>query len=256
MNSPQLPFAMAVWRRNFVLYRRTWKLNILPNFFEPLFYLAAIGIGLGNYISGMGVESYVSFLAPALVVVAAMNGASYEGTYNAYVRLHFEKAYAAMLTTPIQPEDVLLGEVMWAVTRAMIYGCCFLVVVVLLGHVSPRDVLGALIAIPLTGLLFASMAFAFCLAVPSIEFVSFYFTLFLTPMFLFSDVFFPLADRFSGFGLWVAEILPLLHPVRLVRSTSSGAWGFIVVVDILYILIVSGVLLWVAAKVTRNRLSS
>ena len=256
MKFPSLPYSVAVWRRNFVLYRRTWKLNILPNFFEPLFYLAAIGVGLGNYISGMGVESYVSFLAPALIVGAAMNGASYEGTYNAYVRLHFEKAYAAMLTTPIEPEDILLGEVMWAVTRATIYGGCFLIVVVFLGYVPPSSIIGAVIAIPLTGLLFASMAFAFCLAVPSIEFVSFYFTLFLTPMFLFSDVFFPLSDRFSGVWLWVAELLPLLHPVRLVRSTSAGTWGMLVIVDVLYILLVSGVLLLIAAKVTRARLSS
>ena len=87
MKFPSLPYSVAVWRRNFVLYRRTWKLNILPNFFEPLFYLAAIGVGLGNYISGMGVESYVSFLAPALIVVAAMNGASYEGTYLSLIHI-------------------------------------------------------------------------------------------------------------------------------------------------------------------------
>ncbi len=121
-------YALAVWWRNFSMYRRTWKMNLLPNFFEPLLYLLSIGIGVGAYVSQMGGVSYVEFLAPGLVAVAAMNGASFEVTYNAFVRMNFEKTYAAMLTTPIQPDDVLAGEVLWAVTRATIYGGCFLIV--------------------------------------------------------------------------------------------------------------------------------
>ena len=117
--------AAAVWRRNASMYARTWKWNILPNFFEPVFYLAAVGIGVGGYIEQMAGMSYVEFLAPGLVCVAAMNGASYEVTYNVFVRLNFEKAYDAMLTTPLDADDVLAGEVMWALTRSLIYGGCF-----------------------------------------------------------------------------------------------------------------------------------
>jgi lipooligosaccharide transport system permease protein len=256
MSLPSPPYALSVWRRNLALYRRTWRLNILPNFFEPVFYLWAIGLGLGSYISGMGGTTYVAFLAPALVCVAAMNGASYEGTYNAFVRLNFEKAYASMLTTPIQPEDVLAGEVLWAMTRASIYGGCFLLAVVLFGLVPLSAVPGALLVIPLTGLLFAAIAYAFTLAVPTIEFVSFYFTLFLTPLFLFSDVFFPLAERFSGRWLWLAEALPLIHPVRMMRALATGRADGWLLFDALYIVVLSGVLLWVAARVTRRRLST
>ena len=74
---------------------RTWKSNLLPNFFEPVFYLLAIGIGVGAYVTEMGGMSYAAFLAPGLVCVAAMNGASFEVTYNFFVRLNFEKAYDA-----------------------------------------------------------------------------------------------------------------------------------------------------------------
>ena len=110
-------------------------LNILPNFFEPVLYLLSIGIGVGAYITEMGGMSYAAFLAPGLVCVAAMNGASFEVTYNIFVRLTFEKQYDAMLTTPIQPDDVLAGEMLWAVTRATIYGGCFFIVV---AAVRPR----------------------------------------------------------------------------------------------------------------------
>ena len=84
------------------MYARTWKWNLLPNFFEPVFYLTAVGLGVGGYIQEMGGLPYVAFLAPGLVCVSAMNGASFEVTYNVYVRLTFEKSYDAMLTTPIE----------------------------------------------------------------------------------------------------------------------------------------------------------
>ena len=82
--------ALSIWLRDASLYRRTWKITILPNFFEPVFYLTAIGIGVGAYITEMGGVSYVQFLAPGLLCVAAMHGASFEVTYNIFVHLHFE----------------------------------------------------------------------------------------------------------------------------------------------------------------------
>jgi lipooligosaccharide transport system permease protein len=238
------------------MYRRTWTWNILPNFFEPVFYLMAIGIGVGAYISEMGGMSYVEFLAPGLVCVAAMNGASFEVTYNIYVRMNFEKAYDAMLTAPIEPDDVLAGEMLWAMTRVIIYGGAFFVVTVLFGLAPMPGALLAIPVIPLAGLLFAAIGIAFTLRIPGIDLFSFYFTLFLTPLFLFSDVFFPIQERLSGAWLWVAEGLPLLHPVRLARSAFRGDLSWIALWDLAYILVVSAALLAWARRTVRRRLTS
>jgi lipooligosaccharide transport system permease protein len=250
-----LRHALSVWWRNFAMYRRSWALNILPNFFEPLLYLVSMGIGVGAYISEMGGTSYLAFLAPGLVAVAAMNGASFEVTYNAFVRLNFEKTYESMLTTPIQPEDVLAGEILWALTRATIYGGAFLIVVTAWGLVSPLHALLALPVVPLAGLLFASIGIAFSLRIPTIELFSFYFTLFLTPLFLFSDVFFPLKERLTGGWLWFAEALPLLHPVRLMRAAfGADVAPGLMLFDLAYVAVLSTGLLFVAARVIRVRL--
>ena len=230
--SVSFPHAFSVWRRNAAIYKRTWLWNILPNFFEPVFYLVAIGVGVGSYITQMGGTSYITFLAPALVCVAAMHGASYEVTYNVYVRLIFEKTYDAMLTTPIEPDDILAGEALWAVTRASIYGGAFFVIVLLAGLAPLPSALLVLPLVPLTGLLFALIGMVFSLRIPSIDLFSYYFTMFLTPLFLFSGVFFPLEERLPESWLWIAEILPLLHPVRLARAafrarplwSSCGTW--------------------------------
>jgi lipooligosaccharide transport system permease protein len=250
------PHAIAVWRRNATMYRRTWWLNILPNFFEPVFYLVSIGVGVGAYVSGMGGMPYIAFLAPGLVCVAAMNGASFEVTYNIYVRLTFEKAYDAMLTTPVEPDDVLAGEVLWAVTRATIYGGSFFLVIAAAGLAPLPHALLALPVVPLAGLLFAAIGVAFTLHIPTLDLFSFYFTLFLTPLFLFADVFFPLEERLSPGWLWVAEALPLLHPVRLARAGFRGPPAPVLVWDIVYTLGLSAGLLAWARRGVRRRLTS
>ena len=251
-----LPHAIAVWQRNAAMYRRTWKLNLLPNFFEPLLYLLSIGIGVGSYVTQMEGMSYVQFLAPGLVAVAAMNGASFEVTYNTFVRLNYEKTYDSMLTTPIQPEDLLFGEVLWAVTRACIYGACFYAVITALGLAPLPSSLAALLVLPLAGLLFAAIGIAFSLRVVTIDLFNFYFTLFLTPLFLFSDIFFPLKERLPGAWLWLAEALPLVHPVRLARATFRGELSPILAWDVFYVVALSALLLAVAARTARRRLTT
>lgn len=254
--SVSIPYALSVWRRNATMYRRTWKWNILPNFFEPVLFLFSIGIGVGAYITEMGGTSYIAFLAPGLVCAAAMNGASFEVTYNVYVRLTFQKTYDAMLTTPIVPDDVLAGEVLWAVTRASIYGGCFFIVLGLFGLAPFLSALLVLPLIPFTGLLFTAIGITFSLRIPHIDLFSFYFTLFLTPLFLFSDVFFPLKERLSEPWLWVAELLPLLHPVRLSRAAFQGEASPILLWDAAYILAISALLLMWARRSMRQRLTN
>ncbi len=250
------PLVVAVWRRNATLYGRTWKYTIFPNFFEPVFYLTAIGIGVGAYITEMAGMSYIAFLTPGLLCVSAMHGASFEVTYNLFVRMTYEKAYDAMLTTPVEPDDILIGEALWALTRASIYGGGFFVIAALFGLVPFPQGLVALALIPLTGLLFAAIGFAYTLRLPSIDLFSFYFTLFMTPLFLFSGVFFPLEERLAPFWLHVAEILPLVHPVRLARAIFEWRFAWQALWDLCYILALSAALLMWGRRGIRRRLTS
>lgn len=254
--SVSVPGAISVWHRNATLYARTWYWNLLPNFFEPVFYLAALGIGVGAYVAEMGGMSYVEFLAPGLVCVAAMNGASFEVTYNVYVRLHMQRTYDIILTAPIEPEDVVWGELMWAMTRVLLYGGIFYLVTVLFGLAPLPQSLLAVPILLLAGFLFAALGLTFTLTIQSIDLYSFYFTLFLTPLFLFSDVFFPIAERLSGFWLVVAEALPLLHPVRLARGAFAGSFGWIALWDLAYIAGLSSLLVWTSMRQMRQRLTS
>ncbi|MBM3156004.1 MAG: ABC transporter permease, partial [Chloroflexi bacterium] len=89
----------------------------------------------------------------------------------------------------------------------------------------------ALLVLPLallTGLMFASIALFFTSVAPSIYSFNYYFTLFITPMFFFSGVFFPL-DSFPEAVQRLAWISPLTSATDLTRAIvsgdpASGAW--------------------------------
>lgn len=225
MRWPSLRSAFHTWERNFTVYRRRWMYALLPNFFEPVFYFLGMGLGVGSYVSqssGSFPHGYLAFLAPGLVAVSAMNGASFETTYNVFVKLYFAKTYDATISTRMNMEDVALGEILWATTRAFLYGGAFVLVSLAFGVPGSPWLWLAPFAIALVGFTFASIGMSFTSVIPSIDLYSYYFTVFLTPLFLFSGVFFPLEERLSPTLLTVASCTPLYQAVRLMRCLFSG----------------------------------
>ena len=245
----------AVVLRNLWVYRDRWYYGLLPNFFEPVFYLLGMGVGLGFYVSTGGAfgGDYVAYIAPGLVAAAAMNGASFETTYNVFVKLHFGRLYDATIATPVSMADVTLGEAAWAVLRALIYGGVFLLVTLFFGVELSWRLVPALGAIALVGFAFAALGLAFTSVVPTIDLFSYYFTLFLTPSFLFSDIFFPVAERFPPALALVAEATPLYRSVQLVRGVVRGE-GATVLLDVAYLATFGAVLLAFAVWRMRARL--
>jgi lipooligosaccharide transport system permease protein len=212
------PQAGRMWQRNAVLFRRGWRLFVVPNFFEPVLYLLSIGLGLGLYVGEqiMGVE-YVVFIAPGLAAASAMNGSVFEVTYNVYVKLVYVKLYDAVITTPLEPEDVGAGEIAWAVTRSLMYGVTFVIVMALLGYVASPLALLTPIAVALIGIGFSSLGMVVTAIIPRMELYTYFFTLFVTPMFLFSGIFFPI-ERLPAAAQPVAWFTPLHHGVELMRA--------------------------------------
>jgi lipooligosaccharide transport system permease protein len=222
--------ASRMWLRDVTLYRASWQRNVLPNFFEPVLYLLSIGLGLGLYVGRqMGGVDYAVFIAPGLAAAAAMNGAVFETTFNVFVKLRFAKLYDAVITTPLEPEDVAVGELAWAVTRSLIYGGAFLAVMAVLGLVRSPLALLAPLAFVLVGLSFALLGLIYTSLIPQIDLYSFFFTLFITPLFLFSGIFFPI-DTLPAVAQPIAWATPLHHGVELLRAlaltgTLTGAGG-------------------------------
>ncbi|MGC4082217.1 MAG: ABC transporter permease [Vicinamibacterales bacterium] len=236
------PDPRRAWRmvqRSLLVYRHGWMV-IFSGFFEPLFYLLSLGIGLGGMIPQVDGLSYTAFVAPGLLASSCMNGAISDGLFNVWFKLHYQKTYESILTTPMRVADVALGELLWTLTRGSLYAGGFMTVVLLLGETrGPRILLSplAVLALPAALLIAASlssMALALCSIVRRREDFEYVMGLIVMPMFLFSGIFFPIAQMPSA-ARWVVEIVPLYHAVELLRACTTGRFGPIVLWHVLYL---------------------
>ena len=242
---PKLSYRVwKVWRRNFDVFTKTIRVNFLPSLLEPILYLLAFGFGLGGFISSIQGQSYIAFIAPALVAISVMNGSFFECTFASFVRMYFQKTFDAIVATPVSVEEVVAGELLWGATRATINTTIVLSVVAVFGLISTPLFL---LVIPLAffgGLMFASMAMCFTSVAPNIDFFNFPSFLFLTPMFFLCGTFFPLTSLPTA-AQGVAMALPLTHVVNIVRGLVSGHLEPILGLNPLVLILVS--LVWIIA---------
>jgi lipooligosaccharide transport system permease protein len=210
-------YAWRYWLRNAAIFKRTYKLSLLAWFIEPVFYLIAMGFGLGKYLTHVQDTKYIDFIAPGLVALSVMYGSTFETTWNAFFKMERAKIYDAAVSTPVAFEDVALGEALWATTRAMIYGGAFIVIALPFGVFHSWWGLLTPAALALQGLMFALLGLTFTYFITQVDYLSYYWTLFLTPMFMFSGIFFPL-EKLPGWVQTLAWFMPLRHSVELMRA--------------------------------------
>jgi len=213
-------------QRNLLVYKHQWMV-IFTGFFEPVFFLLGIGLGIGALVSSVDGISYVSFVAPGLLAASCLNGALSDGCFNIWFKLHFMKTYDGILATPMRVPDVAFGEMMWAVTRGSMYAGCFLVVLLVIGGITGRPVLLsplAIFAFPAAVLAATSFSALFvCITtfVRKIEDFDTVVGLAVMPMFLFSGTFFPIS-RVPLIPRVVVELLPLYHGTAMLRQLTTG----------------------------------
>jgi len=219
--APNLRIAGRVWRRDTLNFSKLWRGALLPTFLDPLFYLVAMGFGLGTYLATIQGIPYKNFIAPGLIASAAMWAAAFETTYNVYIKMNENRLYDALIATPIEVPDLIFGEVSWAATRSLVYGTSFLIVITAFGLVDSWWALTIPLFLLLGGACFAVIGIAFTALIPKIDLYSYFFTLFITPMFLFSGIFFPLTRLPDALEV-VAWFTPLYHLVNLMRELATG----------------------------------
>lgn len=242
-----------VWLRNLRVWTKLAGPSMLGNFGEPLLYLLALGYGLGSFIETMDGMPYLVYLASGIVCSSAMMTASFEAMYSAYTRMAVQQTWDGILATPLEERDVVLGEALWAATKSLVNGSAILVVAAALGTVKGWLALWVLPVVLLTGLCFGALALVVTAIARSYEFFPYYNTLLLTPMLLMSGVFFPL-ERMPSLVQSGAELLPLVHAVRVVRPLMTGAPLEHLVLHLSVLAAYSALGLCLAAYLVRRRL--
>lgn len=246
--------ALHVWRRNAIVWRygAMWS-SLLGDLFEPILYLYGLGYGLGYFVRDVHGLDYATFIAPGLLAMGAMWSASFENTYAALTRLMRQKTYDAVMVTPVNIEEIVAGDILWAATKSGIGGVMMLLVVTAMGLATFPT---ALLCIPqafLTGLAFGALSMVMTGIAPNFDFFTYYFTLLLTPMLLFSGAWYPL-DGLPPTLQWAGELSPLTHAVRPMRAFMTGDVGVDALVSVGVLLLETVLFAGIAMALVRRRL--
>ncbi|MBR1368190.1 ABC transporter permease [Methanocalculus chunghsingensis] len=246
--------SLAVWRRNFDAFIRTYKVNFIPPFVEPVLYLLALGYGVGALIEDVNGIPYPVFIAPALVSISVMYSAFFECTYSSYVRMYYQKTFDAIIATPLSIEDIVTGEILWGATRGTIYAGLMIPVLFLFGVIDlPISLLLIPCAIP-AGILFASIGICFTAITPSIDSLNYPAFLFITPMFLFSGTFFPISILPESLQYFAFGLLPLANVVSLNRAITAAEFSPLILYNIIWIIGVAAIFFVIGLNLMRRRL--
>jgi lipooligosaccharide transport system permease protein len=244
--------AAAVTGRNVAAARHVGYWWVLfSGFFEPVLYLLSIGLGVGALIKSFTlpdgrVISYAAFVAPAMLAASAMNGALAETTMNFFGKMKYMRLYDAVLATPVQPFEVALGELMWALVRGSIYSIAFLGLMVGMGLTTVDWALAALPATVIVGFAFGGLGMAIATYVRSWQDFD-YIMVVQFALFLFSGTFAPAAS-YSWLMRIVVEVTPLYHGVELLRGLTTGALGWGLLGHVAYLVALAAIGLTVAGR--------
>lgn len=206
-----------------IAYRRTWRGTVITSFVNPIFFLAAMGAGLGSLVddgSGGGLSiSYLAFVASGLIAANAMQNGAGDGAFPVMAGILWRKNFHGTITTPIGPAEIVWGRLIWGVGRLAFTLIVFAVIAVVFGALEIGPALLAVGPGILTGIAFTAAITAWTLTQRDGRSLSTLFRFAIVPLFLFSGTFFPI----SQLPDWlepVAYFTPLFHGVELVRKIA------------------------------------
>ena len=250
------------WRRSWwyhaTYYAQTWRGSVASSVLFPIFYLTALGVGVGHRVTAnsglVDGQTYLHFIAPSLLATTTMQLGEGESLWPVLAAVKWVRSYHAAVATPLEPIDILVGKLSWVVTRALATGVVYTIVIGAFGALQSWWSL----TLPLIGglitLAFAAPFVAYAASVQSdASFVAIY-RFAIVPMFLFSATFYPV-NAYPGYLRPVVQFVPLYHGVALARSAAFGEWPLLPTLGHLTVLLalaVAGVL-W-GRRTLRRRL--
>ena len=241
--------SLRVLERNALVYRAQWVM-LISGFFEPLFYLLSISIGLNKLVGPLHVHgqfiSYALFVAPGMLATSAMNGAMIDSIFNTFFKLKISHVYDALLATPLDVTDIALGEVLWALARATLYSASFIICMAALGDAGSVWVILCWPGAILTSLTFSCVGLAACTFMRTWQDFDLV-ALVQLPLFLFSGTFFPITQYPQWLGA-IVSCSPLYQSAALLRGLSLGQFDWIMIFRAGYLLAIALLGLYVAAR--------
>lgn len=253
------PLSLRVFEAEARVYQRTWRGSVFSSFLNPVLYLLAMGLGLGTLVDAnlpQGLEgvTYLTFLAPGLLVATAMQTGAGEGAWKVMGGIKWAQTWKARLSTPIGIDGLLWGHLLWSAARVLMVSTIFAIVMSAFRVAPLMQSLFCVFPALLVGVAMAALTTAFTVHAKNESALPMYFRFVVIPMFLFSGVFFPI-DQLPNWLEPVALITPLYHGVQMARAIVIGTdlavapWA-----SVLYLLALTGLGAWLALGPLRKKL--
>ncbi|TFZ03612.1 ABC transporter permease [Ramlibacter humi] len=245
-----------VFLRNLLVWRKLALPSLIGNIAEPLMWLLAFGYGMGALVGSVQLHGqpvrYIVFLASGSICMSAMNAASFEALYSAFSRMHVQKTWDGIMNAPVNLDNVVLAEMLWAAFKSIFTVTAILLVMLALGVSHSPKLLAAWPILLGAGVTFSCIALIFNALAKGYDFFTYYFTLFLTPMMFLSGVFFPREQLPEPLRI-ASDWLPLTNAVELVRPLFIDQWPAQPLRHALVLAAYTVVAFWSALVLTRRR---
>ena len=249
----EAPALVAVWVREWTVFRYYWRTRTFAAIVEPVITLLAFGFGFGKLVSEIDGIPYIQFVGTGAVATAVLFSAVFSAMFDALYKRRYQRVYDAMLAAPVDVDEIVTGESLFLGVRAGVYGVAPLLVAFLFGlRPEPAMVLVPLIGI-LTGIGFAALGMWFAAMVSTYDGFSYVISGVITPLFLVAGTFFPL-NRMPQWLRSLAQLNPLYHCVELVRDCAFGLDPLADLVHVGALCAFAVLAWWLAVSRTRQRL--
>ncbi|APU13696.1 ABC transporter permease [Actinoalloteichus fjordicus] len=220
-----VPSVLLVLEGQWIWYRLNWRATLISSVLLPVLFLVAMGMGMGALVepseATRGLD-YLVYLAPAMLVVGAVQTAAGEATYPVLSGFKWQKNFWAVTATPISPEQIACGKLLWIMLRLTFSGVAFLAVAALLGAVAGVGVLLSLVFAVLTGMALAAPVVAVAARMQGEgDGFNALFRFIVLPMMLFAGTFYPIS-RLPEPLQPIAWVAPLWHGTELARGAAFG----------------------------------
>jgi lipooligosaccharide transport system permease protein len=243
---------LPVYRRNLLVWKKLAVSSVLGNIADPLITLVAFGYGLGKLLPMVQGVPYIVYLAAGSICMSTMMAASFEALYSAFSRMHVQKTWESIMNAPVELDDVLAAEWLWAATKSMFSAIAILAVIIAMGISRAPTLVLVLLVAALVGLTFSALGLCFNAKAKGYDSFSYYFTLVLTPLIFISGVYYPM-DNLPGWLQAIASVLPLASAVDLVRPAVIGEWPIDIVLKLGHLLVFALAAFYLALVLTRKR---
>ena len=217
------PSPLPVFEHRLTQYRRVWRSSVFSSFLLPVMFLLGMGVSLGAYVdrsSALGVP-YLDYIAPGLVAATALQVAMGESTWSIMSAFSWIRIYHAMRASPLRPNDIVGGELLFVAMRVATSAAGFLIVLAVFGVLHSWWSVALLPVSVLIGLAVSAPTLAFAATVRSDNMFAILFRFAVIPMSLFAGVFFPV-EAMPLVARWLAYASPLWHGVELSRAATLG----------------------------------